>query len=50
VVAGKREVLIGTATGPVRLGRVHAQGKKEMAAADWARGLRPPLAAGEAFA
>lgn len=38
---GKREVLVGTATTPVRLGTVKAFGKKEMAAADWARGLRP---------
>ena len=29
-------------TGPVRLGRVKAFGKKEMAAADWARGVRFP--------
>jgi len=50
LAAGKREVLVGTAAGPVRLGRVRAQGKKEMAAADWARGLRPALDAGEAFA
>jgi methionyl-tRNA formyltransferase len=44
---GRREVLVGTATVPVRLGLVQAQGKKEMPAADWARGLRPapePLA------
>jgi methionyl-tRNA formyltransferase len=46
----KREVLVGTATGPVRLGRVQAQGKKDMPAADWARGLRPGPADGEAFA
>jgi methionyl-tRNA formyltransferase len=36
----KNEVLVGTATGPVRLGRVKAFGKKEMEAADWARGVR----------
>jgi methionyl-tRNA formyltransferase len=51
---GKREVLVGTGTGPVRLGLVQAQGKKEMPAADWARGLRPPLPSaegpGESFA
>lgn len=35
----KRDVLVGTATTPVRLGLVKAFGKKEMAAADWARGL-----------
>ena len=33
-------MLVGTATGPVRLGEVQAQGKKRMAATDWARGLR----------
>jgi methionyl-tRNA formyltransferase len=48
--AGKRDVLVDTGTGPVRLGRVQAQGKKEMAAADWARGLRPAPGTGEAFA
>jgi methionyl-tRNA formyltransferase len=37
---GRREVVVGTATTPVRLGRVQAQGKKQMPAADWARGLR----------
>ncbi|WP_435768535.1 methionyl-tRNA formyltransferase [Nocardioides sp. SYSU DS0651] len=42
VVAGKNQVLVGTATAPVRLGRVKAFGKKEMAAADWARGVRLP--------
>ena len=36
----KRAVLVGTATAPVRLGLVKAFGKKEMAAADWARGVR----------
>jgi methionyl-tRNA formyltransferase len=50
VAAGKREVLVGTATHPVRLGQVQARGKKEMPAADWARGLRPPLGPGEGFA
>ena len=37
----KHEVLVGTATQPVRLGEVVAQGKKPMDAADWARGVRP---------
>ena len=37
---GKRDVLVGTGTGPVRLGTVKAFGKREMPAADWARGLR----------
>jgi len=36
----KRAVLVGTATHPVRLGTVKAFGKKEMGAADWARGVR----------
>ena len=37
---GKREVLVGTGTVPVRLAEVKAFGKKQMPAADWARGLR----------
>jgi methionyl-tRNA formyltransferase len=45
--AGKREVLVGTATGPVRLGEVTAPGKRAMPAPDWARGARPEL--GERF-
>lgn len=40
VRAGKRDVLVGTGAGDVRLGQVQAQGKKAMAAADWARGTR----------
>jgi methionyl-tRNA formyltransferase len=36
----RNRVLVGTATQPVRLGDVQAQGKKRMAAADWARGTR----------
>ncbi|GAB3506837.1 methionyl-tRNA formyltransferase [Amycolatopsis cihanbeyliensis] len=36
----RKRVLAGTATVPVRLGEVQAQGKKRMAAADWARGTR----------
>jgi methionyl-tRNA formyltransferase len=39
--ASKREVLIGTATGAVRLGDVTAPGKRTMPAPDWARGARP---------
>jgi len=39
---GKNEVLVGTATGAVRLGEVKAHGRKQMAAADWARGARLP--------
>jgi methionyl-tRNA formyltransferase len=37
---GKREVLVGTATNPLRLGTVQPPGKKPMAAEDWARGAR----------
>ena len=40
VEVGKRELLVGTATSPVRLGRVKPFGKQEMDAADWARGVR----------
>jgi methionyl-tRNA formyltransferase len=40
VVATKRAVHVGTASGMVLLGRVQPQGKKPMAAADWARGVR----------
>ncbi|MEX0429239.1 methionyl-tRNA formyltransferase [Nocardioides sp. DS6] len=36
----KKDVLVGTATTAVRLGLVKPFGKKEMAAADWARGAR----------
>ncbi|QKW35229.1 methionyl-tRNA formyltransferase [Actinomadura sp. NAK00032] len=36
---GKSEVLVGTATHPVALGDVQPQGKRLMAAADWARGV-----------
>ncbi len=38
--AGRREVLVGTPTGPVRLGQVKPVGKGWMDAADWARGAR----------
>ncbi len=41
----RKQVLVGTATGPVRLGDVQPQGKKRMAATDWARGIR--IEAGE---
>jgi methionyl-tRNA formyltransferase len=36
----RKRVLAGTATSPVELGDVQAQGKKRMAATDWARGVR----------
>ena len=52
--AGKRTVLAGTATGAVELGMVRPAGKKDMSAADWARGVRPaagePLGAASAIA
>ena len=44
VVAGKHDVVVGTATQAVRLGEVTPTGKRTMPAADWARGAR--LAAG----
>ncbi len=37
--AGRREVHVGTASVPVRLGTVQAPGKRAVPAADWARGL-----------
>jgi methionyl-tRNA formyltransferase len=40
VVAGKNDVLVGTGTHAVRLGGVTPFGKREMPAADWARGAR----------
>jgi len=40
VLVGRNEVLVGTATAPVRLGMVQPAGKRPMAAADWARGAR----------
>ena len=45
LMAGKNTVVVGTGTDAVRLGEVQAVGKRPMAAADWARGLR--LAGGE---
>ncbi len=47
LVATKRAVFVGTASGPVRLGTVQAQGKRPTPAADWARGAR--IEAGERF-
>jgi methionyl-tRNA formyltransferase len=40
LAVGKNAVHVGTATQPLRLGEVKAFGKKQMAAADWARGVR----------
>lgn len=39
VQVGKQAVRVGTGAGLLRLGRVKAQGKKPMPAADWARGV-----------
>ena len=48
IALDKRGVQVGTGSGhTVRLGDVQGQGKKRMAAADWARGLR--LGAGARF-
>lgn len=46
---GKNEVLVGTADGDVRLGRIQPPGKKMMNAADWARGLNPEAKEGVVF-
>ncbi|HYN95220.1 MAG TPA: methionyl-tRNA formyltransferase, partial [Pilimelia sp.] len=43
----RARVLVGTGSTPVTLGEVRAAGKRAMAAADWARGLR--IAPGERF-
>jgi len=48
IVATKHAVQVGTASGRVQLGMVQPQGKKPMAAADWARGVR--IEPGEKFA
>lgn len=40
IEATKKQVHVGTTTGAVLLGTVRPQGKKHMAAADWARGVR----------
>ncbi len=45
VAVAKNSVHVGTATAPVRLGQVKAFGKRQMDAADWARGVRLPPAA-----
>lgn len=47
VLAGKREVLVGAADGPLCLGEVTPLGKRSMPAADWARGVR--IETGERF-
>ena len=40
LLVGKNAVAVGTGTGALKLGLVKAFGKKEMPAADWARGVR----------
>lgn len=40
VAVTKREVLVGTGSQAIRLGEVRPFGKRQMAAADWARGAR----------
>ncbi|GLZ43145.1 methionyl-tRNA formyltransferase [Actinokineospora sp. NBRC 105648] len=40
ILVERKRVLVGTATWPVSLGEVQAQGKKRMRAPDWARGSR----------
>lgn len=44
VVVDGSEVLVGTATVPVRLSSVQPEGKRGVPAADWARGVRPQAA------
>ena len=41
----KNAVFVGTATDPVELGEVQAHGRKQMRAADWARGITVPAGA-----
>lgn len=41
LAVGRNTVHVGTATQPVRLGEVTALGRRQMPAADWARGVRP---------
>jgi methionyl-tRNA formyltransferase len=48
VAAAKNGVLVGTGSHPVTLGEVQPQGKRLMAAAEWARGVR--FTGGESFA
>jgi methionyl-tRNA formyltransferase len=39
-MAQRQAVFAGTGSRPVRLGYVQAEGKRQMAASDWVRGLR----------
>lgn len=45
LLAGKKQVWVGTLSGVLELLEVKAQGKKAMKAADWARGARLSAAA-----
>ncbi len=47
LAVAKNAVYVGTGTHPVRLGQVKATGRRQMAAADWARGVR--VESGAAF-
>ncbi|MCW2880503.1 MAG: methionyl-tRNA formyltransferase [Sphaerisporangium sp.] len=40
IAVAKNVVLVGTASHPVRLGEVQPQGKRQMTAGEWARGVR----------
>ena len=40
LLAQRQAVFVGTGSRPVRLGDVQAEGKRQMAASDWVRGLR----------
>jgi methionyl-tRNA formyltransferase len=40
LAVAKNEVLVGTGSSAVRLGEVRPNGRKQMSAADWARGVR----------
>ena len=40
LLAQRQAVFVGTGSRPVRLGDVQAEGKRQMTASDWARGLR----------
>ncbi|MBX6384150.1 MAG: methionyl-tRNA formyltransferase [Microbispora sp.] len=40
IAATRRSVLVGTGTHPVELGEVQPQGKRQMTAAEWGRGVR----------
>jgi methionyl-tRNA formyltransferase len=42
LAVSRHDVHVGTATTPVRLGEVKAFGKRQMDAADWARGVHLP--------